>query len=259
MKAFKSYLIPILFGVIFSRIIQFLFFPINVGKFSFDFGHISILSLVISSTLLLLGIKHIFLWISLGSSFDQLIYLIIKDNSTQTFFSAYSIFGSLIFIMLSVLLFLFIYKDIDQNDRNIPIDFFYKKNRIIIHCITTFLVILVFRISQILLIKAGIPNENRSFMILGYEIHHINHGLILIYITSNILYFFNFKRYNILILILLSIGIALINDQITYYALKNVSDEAYLGFESLIGAIGVSICQILILIIYTDVQKNNFS
>jgi hypothetical protein len=249
----KGYLLPILSGVILSRTMQVLFFPVRIGVFSIDFGHLTILLMVIGSTLLLLERKNVLLWVGVGGSFDQFVYLILKGNPEIQFFSIESIAGSTVFVALSVLVFMRVsHKNPDGNRYRPPIGKFERRKRIVVHGVITILVILSFRLSQILLVKTGISNESRSILFMGYEIHHINSGLILVYIISHILYFLDIKHFKSSILILLSIGIALINDQISYYALENISDAAYLSIESLSGAISISIFQIIVLAMCRD-------
>jgi len=109
-----------------------------------------------------------------------------------------------------------------------------------------------FRLAQAVALHTGIPNEDRSLMFHGYEIHHINTGLVLIYVAACCLYCdIGGRRIRGVIFGILAAGIALVNDQVVYYALKNVSDAAYNGIESLVGAVAVSSVQLLLLVLYT--------
>lgn len=244
----KAYLVPIFLGVLFSRLVQPLFFPIEISLFSIDFGHITIFMLTITATLVFLGKKTVWLWFFLASSFDQIVYLVIKIDPTLGFYSLYSYIGSIIFVILSAVLFVLIsiYSNSTTGIKKEESTSFRQK---LIYIVTILIVIGVSRLLQVIYLNMGIPNEERSLMIMGYEVHHINHGLILIYISSHILYFFssNNKIIKNISLLMLVLGIALINDQISYYALKEISDEAYLSFVSFIGAVFVSIIQIILL------------
>jgi len=96
-----------------------------------------------------------------------------------------------------------------------------------------------------------ISNEDRSIMINGLEIHHINYGIILLVFLPIVLKIIS-KVSNKLALILLNIYIGFIYgtvfDEAYYYMLKKVSDEAYL-YLSVIGV------QVLITIIIFALWK----
>ncbi len=249
--ALKSFLVPILAGICLSRIIQPLFFPLDIGTFSIDFGHVSILAATIYATLLYGGVESRFFWMSLSSSFDQLVYLAVKANQTADFFSAGSVTGSLAFVALSVFVSRW-YKPFSAALGTTEVS---KRNSM--RNVAWFGLVLVlaiggFRLAQAIALHTGIPNEDRSLMFHGYEIHHINTGLVLIYVAACCLYCdIGGRRTRGVIFGLLAAGIALVNDQVAYYALKNVSDAAYNGVESLVGAVAVSSVQLLLLVSYT--------
>ncbi len=246
--ALKSFLVPILAGICLSRIIQPLFFPLDIGTFSIDFGHVSILATTIFATLLYGGLESRFFWMSLSSSFDQAVYLAVKANQPADFFSAGSVAGSLAFATVSMLISHW-YKPLSAT---LGTEIMSRRNSM--RNVAWFGMVLVFalggfRLAQAIALYTGIPNEDRSLMFHGYEIHHINTGLVLIYVAACCLHCgIVSRRTRGVIFGLLAAGIALVNDQVAYYALKNVSDAAYNGTESFVGAVAVSSVQLLLLI-----------
>lgn len=117
---------------------------------------------------------------------------------------------------------------------------FYSKKTSTLDVKLFFLVFLVsipigfFRISNFFL--SSLENEERSFFLFGIEIHHIITGVVLLLFF----YFLEYKRvfplsnFTAYILIILY---GIIFDQASYMILRKVTDEAYLGVFSLIGAV----------------------
>jgi hypothetical protein len=248
--ALRSYLLPIFAGICLSRIIQPIFFPLDMGTLSIDLGHISMLAVTIYATLLYGGIRNRLLWVSLGSSFDQLVYLAVKANRAADFYSTASVMGSLVFLAVSILIF-FRFKPSAESSR-VDIARRSSTSKIVWFAAILILIIGILRLAQAIALHTGIPNEDRSLIFLGYEIHHINTGLVLIYFAACCLYCgIGNRRTRSVFFGLLAAGIALVSDQVVYYALENVSDEAYNGMESFAGAVAVSLGQLLLLIFCT--------
>jgi len=95
----------------------------------------------------------------------------------------------------------------------------------------------------------NIPNEERSIIILGVEIHHLVIGMLLLTLTLPFIIITRQFTWLSLILVLLAlIGIGFITDQYTYCLLKEISDSTYFGSFSFWGGLIVSIaCSIWII------------
>lgn len=94
----------------------------------------------------------------------------------------------------------------------------------------------IFRILNI--IFRDVPNEERSFMIGGIEIHHFVTGLLFMGLSFAVLY--NFKRSKAVTTVfsgVLVICLAMIADQISYILIFPLSDDAFFSLFSLLGAI----------------------
>jgi hypothetical protein len=248
-KGLKEYLIPILCGILLSRLLQPLLFPLEIGIFAVNLGNIGFSLLILCGTLLIAGIKTRWIWVGMAMAFDQMIYLICKSNPSFRFFSIQSILGSLIFLVISILFIMFF--DVQSRPRiyrSLKSRFFYV--------FLVAIVIGIFRISQLWLYKMGVSNEHRSIILLGFEIHHINLGLLMVWISAHIIYFFPLpEKLKRISTILLAVGIAFISDQISYYALKEITDISYNEFPSFIGAVSALIL-IAVLLVLLSMQKN---
>lgn len=240
-KGLKEYLIPILCGILLSRVLQPLLFPLEIGIFAINLGNIGFFLLILCGTLLIAGIKTRWIWACMAVAFDQMIYLICKSNPSFGFFSIQSILGSIVFLVISILFIMFF--DVQSRARiygNLKSKFFFV--------FLIAIVIGIFRISQLWLYKMGVSNEHRSIILLGFEIHHINFGLIMVWISAHIIYFFPLsEKLKRISTILLAVGIAFISDQISYYALKEITDVSYNQFPSFIGAVSVLILVAILL------------
>ena len=98
------------------------------------------------------------------------------------------------------------------------------------------LIVLVMRLGNIS--TMNIPNEDRSLMISGIEVHHFISGMFIVMLSQIALYhiqFKNGKKYFIAFLNFLVIGLAMIADQLTYIVLYPLTDDAYFTMLSLVG------------------------
>jgi hypothetical protein len=248
-KGLKEYLIPIIFGILLSRVLQPLFFPLEIGIFAINLGNIGFFLLILCGTLLITGIKTRLIWVSMAIAFDQMIYLICRSNPSFHFFSIQSILGSIIFLIISILFIMFF-------DVQFQTEIYAGLKSKIFFILLVIIVISGFRLSQFLLYKIGVSNESRSIIFLGFEIHHINFGLIMVWVSAHLIYFFPLtEKLKKISTILLAVGIAFILDQISYYALKKITDISYNEFPSLIGAISILIL-FMILLFLLPVRTN---
>ncbi len=222
-------------------------FPIILGDFSIDFGHICLAAVTLYATLLFAGRQSVYFWFFLGGSFDQIVSMVIRQSTSDYFYSTASIGGSLTFLLSAVIVFGMVSLRPGQaaTSRPLPVGL---KHPIKIFSIFLLLIIFGSRILQVVGLMLEIANEQRSFMLAGYEIHHINYGLILICLAGHLLYFNRSARINRMALMLLPPGIALIDDQISYYTLQQVTDAAYLSWVSYAGALTMMALQFCLLI-----------
>ncbi len=81
-----------------------------------------------------------------------------------------------------------------------------------------------------------IPNEERSVFIFGFEIHHINFGLLGLLVLMLVSFGRN-TRGRVLFLIILGVSLGSMSDQLAYNLLSDMSDQAYGEAISLFGGI----------------------
>jgi hypothetical protein len=94
-------------------------------------------------------------------------------------------------------------------------------------------ILLFFRLYNVFM--RDIPNEERSLMIAGIEIHHIISGLFILSFSTILI--LNFPSKSRVVLIFYCLGLAMIGDQITYFLMYPLTDAAFFTPFSLIGAI----------------------
>lgn len=108
-----------------------------------------------------------------------------------------------------------------------------KKNIITVIAIIALLTVM-YRYSYYSML--GIPNKERSLMINGVEIHHINIGIILLLLVGTFESFIlSFSK--AIYIVLISVAIGSITDQSFYIFLNKTTDKAYGESFSTIGAI----------------------
>ena len=104
--------------------------------------------------------------------------------------------------------------------------------------------LIFFHVSQAM-IRHDVPNEDRSLVILGYEIHHIVEGQILLMIALVLLVFAGEQEWPWRFAFLFTtIGALFVADEILYYQLIDVSDDAYFGAMTITS--GAMMCTMLL-------------
>ena len=94
--------------------------------------------------------------------------------------------------------------------------------------------LIFFHVSQAM-IRHDIANVDRSLVILGYEIHHIVEGQILLMIALVLLVFAGGQEWPWRLAFLFTmVGVLFVADEILYYQLIDVSDDAYFGAMTII-------------------------
>jgi hypothetical protein len=110
-------------------------------------------------------------------------------------------------------------------------------SRPIIWSISAISLVLAFRLFNVIA-RHDIPNEKRSLMIAGTEVHHLITGFF--FATVILIIFFNQcqpKRSRSFLAGLLMICLALIADQLSYILMVPLTDEAFFSVFSVAGAI----------------------
>ena len=109
----------------------------------------------------------------------------------------------------------------------------YSSSWAIIYSMSALFIVIFFRLSNILL--RNVPNEERSLMIAGIEVHHIISGLLLLSIATCMV--LNFPSKSRIVFIFSALGLAMIGDQISYFMIYPLTDAAFFTPFSFMGAI----------------------
>lgn len=248
----SQFLLGTIGGLVFSRLLEPFFFPWNLGSFSIHLGHIAAVGIVVSATYLYRRRIPTSLWFSLAIFFDQMAFLIAAREIEFGFFSPASWAASAALILLNIS----VYKILSRTKgMSAPDEPAFGLGQCAKTIISIVLVVAGFRVFQFLMLQADMPNEARSIVIGGLEIHHINLGVMLVWTAAMLTAFAGRTRKTRLITgIILTIGIGMMVDQLTYYALRSVSDKAYLELASTVGAVG-GLVLVSIALIHSVTQK----
>ncbi len=92
-----------------------------------------------------------------------------------------------------------------------------------------------------------------NFNVGSYNIHHFFTGVLILLGTS---LFYLFDKINVYTLILGGIGAAWVVDELVYLLFTNGSDQAYLTQRSLLGAILMTSCVIVLLSILYYIKRS---
>lgn len=229
----------LLLGILSSRMIS-LFFPVSFYGVQLYQSHIANLILGYYLTDYLFNIesrskiRRISFPIVLGVVSDGFIYLILTQKNIN-YWDYTSVIGSLAALILLIIIAYF-----SKNYTNAEQHEFPEFKHLAIFTFTTVLIISVYRLTNICMLAKDVPNEGRSLTMFGYEIHHICHGLIITTFIT-ILKWMDVKLNSwvrIFFYGLAGIGLGSISDQIVYYAMNPLTDEAYFSNLSLYGAFG---------------------
>lgn len=126
-------------------------------------------------------------------------------------------------------------------------------NKYFLPCSFFFTVYLFFRISQQIMLTMNVPNEERSLILGGIEIHHFISGYILIMILMLFQRIRENKWGNLFYLLILFFGMGNVIDQITYINYLDLSDLNYFSSLSFVGPV----VYILFLIIINKCYAGN--
>lgn len=112
-----------------------------------------------------------------------------------------------------------------------------NRRAIIIFAISLIVVVLNQAFNRVAL-SAGVPNDERSVLIAGFEVHHLNWGVILLVLTPTLSGpSVGHALAEKLIIFALGVGNGLVLDQWLYYMRVVVTDETYFAPSTLLSAI----------------------
>ena len=175
------------------------------------------------------------LWcLSVGAMLHGLVFLGLKHESP---ISAWSGFGVSSVILIAFLV-LYHLSQKKLKPPSLASSLRFNNKRIATFASFAALTIVAFRVMDAML--EGIPNEQRSIMLLGVEFHHINFGIITL-LAVDMLGYSRHQGNNMLVLLVVGVGLGMLIDQSVYFALAQITDESYRSQTSLWGAIIVYI------------------
>jgi hypothetical protein len=110
-----------------------------------------------------------------------------------------------------------------------------------------------FRASQEYLRASGVPNEERSFVLYGHELHHASTGTVMLLTGVGLLAVRGVdRRIRLLGTALLAVGLGFVADQYTYMFFATLDDAAYFTLASYLG--GALATGSLILLVFYHVR-----
>jgi hypothetical protein len=101
--------------------------------------------------------------------------------------------------------------------------------------ITSIFVLLAMRLSHVWLVAEHVPDEQRSIMIAGYQVHHIVVGTAICLACAVWATRERSERHPALVSIVSALGVALVLDEAFYMLFTRVSDQDYMSAVSLLG------------------------
>lgn len=246
-QSFLRFALLTVTGVLCSRVAESYLFPIEWGGFRASLGHVGLLLLTIAATPLFARPAPEFFWFVLAIVCDQAVYLVVAPQGLG-FYSAPSVIGSAVMITLLLLSrgALAAGHPEAASVAGSPSAIGPRTRFAVLGGV--FAVVALSRIVHILGVQAGIPNEGRSMMIAGFEVHHINVGVMLVWVAALLREGRPSTRATVpLVMVTLTVGLGLVVDQMSFYALREAEDIAYGGPISLFGALlGVALITVML-------------
>ena len=109
-----------------------------------------------------------------------------------------------------------------------------------------------FHVSQAL-IRYDVANEDRSLLILGYEIHHLVEGQILLFAALVMMVFAGGRVWPWRLSFgFVLVGVLFVSDEILYYQFADVSDAAYFGAATIVSGGLMSLLMLAQLLMRSD-------
>ena len=112
------------------------------------------------------------------------------------------------------------------------------KSQIVTVSLVSLVIVLFYQISNRLLLAQGVPNEDRSLMLWGLELHHINIGILGLLAVP---FVSNNGRLFSLFTILLGVSCGMVWDQWLYFTLNEVTDAAYFKSSTVISGVAAAL------------------
>lgn len=224
-------------GAILSRILEPIVFPIEVGSFRIHLGNVAYVLLAISVARLYRGRMSRTLWLALGIAFDQMTFILVHNQAELGFYSIPSVVGSLSLLSLAGLTFLAMHLFRVRCEDSVR--FLLLSERVTV-ALGIGVVIAAYRVPLTLLRISAVSNDSRSLFVAGFEIHHVNAGVLMVWLASSLLLVtVRQSRSRFVAYLVLTIGLGTVVDQISYSALAELTDATYFGRQSLYGAVAL--------------------
>ncbi len=228
----------ILLGWLVSRLVLAWFPPVQAAGLFIHPSALAFPALVVASFAVVYGRRgdHATFWLSLGWTADVLVWLCVRPGTGWKefgFWDAPVLIGSgigLAAVLVATGLAALVGRREHRTPALLPLS-------LPLVSLTAVVVTVFTRIPYYTM--ADVPNEERSLMILGVEIHHINPGGLLLIVVA--LWATTRLRplgLRTLMAVVFGVGMSFVLDESVYYALDQVSDEAYGGVASYVGAVG---------------------
>lgn len=95
-----------------------------------------------------------------------------------------------------------------------------------------------YRVSQVYLRRSGVPNDERSLVLAGYEVHHASTGSLLLVVGALALCVPGLdKRVHRGAALVFAVGAGFVADEYLYLFYPVMTDELYFGVPSLVGGV----------------------
>lgn len=235
-QSFRFLAVITLAGVASSRLLEPLMFPVEWAGFRLSFGHLALVMLTIAAPPLYVRSAPPLFWWLLGIICDQAVFLVVAQRGL-TFFSPPSLIGSVVLGALLLLSLRALTERRTAKTSTTPVSPEIGQRTRYVIIAGVFATIALLHIVHLVSVHAGIPNEDRSLMVFGFEVHHINLGVLLVW-GAALLRGGCLRSHapTWLTMAILTVGLGLVADQLTFYALRDLVDSAYQGEMSLLGA-----------------------
>ena len=244
-RSFRRFALLTVAGVACSRVSELYLFPLEGGAFRISLGHVALVLLMIAAIPLYSRPASGFFWWLLAVVCDQAVYLVVAERGLG-FYSAPSVIGAVAIVALLMASQGVLVKRSGAAQGGVSGASASTRYAAVGGVIA---VVLISRVIHSVGLQAGIPNEDRSMMVCGFEVHHINVGVVLVWIAALLreggaL----FRAAGVVTMVALTVGLGLVVDQLAFYALREGVDAAYDGRTSRLGAVvGVAVIATVLL------------
>ena len=244
-RSFRRFALLTVAGVACSRVGELYLFPLEGGEFRISLGHVALVLLMIAAIPLYSRPASGFFWWLLAVVCDQAVYLVVAERGLG-FYSAPSVIGAVAIVALLMASQGALVKRSGAAQGGVGGAGASMRYAAVGGVIA---VVLISRAIHSVGVQVGIPNEDRSMMVGGFEVHHINVGVALVWIAAllregGVV----FRAAGVVTTVALTVGLGLVVDQVAFYALREGVDAAYDGTTSRLGAaVGVAVIATVLL------------